>query len=852
MKHLGKILCAMVATAIVLLTLRIYFPEIWVNTSKVASLDGESPFHFTGRSLVFQDQRIALGPKAFFVDASLSDKMVRMFPYVYNDIREALTRLPSGTEAEPAVLYIAPNVYWIDDPDDPEIRRSERGGTPYGMVLDQSWISLYGLSAKPENVVLACNRGQTQGADGNFTMFRFTGNGIHSENITFGNYCNVDLVYPLKPELGREKRMSAITQAQLITCNSDKVTAVNCSFVSRLNMCPFVGARRALFERCHFECTDDALCGNGVYVGCDLDFYSSKPFWSTQGTGAAFMDCDFLIRTDGVQYLTKVGAPVALIDCRFHHEGEGLQLQWTPYPRASMRSYQYNVTLNGQAVTFNEERPEHTVDMEGKRVLNAYRIDDNGQAVYNLYGLLRGTDDWDPTGQKQQIEALSQRDSIDYADIPTLLRILPDQASIETGVSGAGLTSQMFRFSNAPASGKVSWYLDEASQKYAKLVLSGDTCHVYGANFDDRTRTAIVKAATPSGIEAAAAIEVRPRTLAAPEFIKAPYIHLNSKGNLFASYQLNLRNRSDQSLITWYRCRDARGREAIPVAVSRLNVPELVYPLTRADVGYYIMVKVEPKHIRSLPGEPMTAITAAPVQAADIKHDYAIHTNFRNFPTQWQPRILPGFWTVDGFKPADTKEYSWLAPSERDTWFYGKGQDGAVGNGLLQQLKGARLLYTPVEGRYGNMDVSLVIDPSKTAGQGFGSATGQYLDIYIKFDTRTLTGYALRIVRTTKYANAVDFVLMKYSNGETEAISRPVSATCFRTGCHIDLRVRGNELTADVTTTTPLRPHSDGLPGEVHLSAPVEQNDFGGTGIQHTGSVGASAIMLHQMDVVWR
>ena len=71
MKHLGKILCAMVAAAIVLLTLRIYFPEIWVNTSKVASLDGESPFHFTGRSLVFQDQRIALGPKAFFVDASL-------------------------------------------------------------------------------------------------------------------------------------------------------------------------------------------------------------------------------------------------------------------------------------------------------------------------------------------------------------------------------------------------------------------------------------------------------------------------------------------------------------------------------------------------------------------------------------------------------------------------------------------------------------------------------------------------------------------------------------------------------------------------------------------------------------
>ena len=37
---------------------------------------------------------------------------------------------------------------------------------------------------------------------------------------------------------------------------------------------------------------------------------------------------------------------------------------------------------------------------------------------------------------------------------------------------------------------------------------------------------------------------------------------------------------------------------------------------------------------------------------------------------------------------------------------------------------------------------SLNVDASKTAGQGFGSATGQYLDLYIKFDTRTLTGYA--------------------------------------------------------------------------------------------------------------
>ncbi len=56
-----------------------------------------------------------------------------------------------------------------------------------------------------------------------------------------------------------------------------------------------------------------------------------------------------------------------------------------------------------------------------------------------------------------------------------------------------------------------------------------------------------------------------------------------------------------------------------------------------------------------------------------------------------------------------------------------------------------RLLYTPLDGSYGDIWQSLNVDASKTTGQGFGSATGQYLDLYIKFDTHALTGYALRI-----------------------------------------------------------------------------------------------------------
>ena len=149
------------------------------------------------------------------------------------------------------------------------------------------------------------------------------------------------------------------------------------------------------------------------------------------------------------------------------------------------------------------------------------------------------------------------------------------------------------------------------------------------------------------------------------------------------------------------------------------------------------------------------------------------------------------------------------------------------------------------------MSIKLWVDPCKTAGQGFGSATGQYMDIFIKYDTKTLSGYGLRIIRTTKYANAVDFILMQYENGQSKEISKAVSATCYRTNCHIDLKVVGNTLSADVFTGTQDPEHPAGLPKEVHLKKDIETNMFGGLGIQHTGSTGSSATMLHQLDVQW-
>jgi hypothetical protein len=159
-------------------------------------------------------------------------------------------------------------------------------------------------------------------------------------------------------------------------------------------------------------------------------------------------------------------------------------------------------------------------------------------------------------------------------------------------------------------------------------------------------------------------------------------------------------------------------------------------------------------------------------------------------------------------------------------------------------------MYTPVNGHYGDMSLTLQVDPTKTAGQGFGSATGQYMDICLKFDTRTLTGYGLRIIRTVKYAKAVDFMLVEYAGGTVTPLTDPVSAICYRTGCTIELRMRGDSLSAHVETSTVL-PSNSGLATVVDLSATVTPNAFGGAAIQHTGTCGESTTMLHRLKIEW-
>lgn len=511
-----------------------------------------------------------------YVDATKETDVDRC---VFSSVNEALRYAEKyADDSLWTDVEISPGVYWIDNPDDTEVRKPQPGdNTPYGLKVKLSKTRLIGMSNNPQEVVLACNRGQTQGAIGNFTMLYITGDDVVAENLAFGNYCNVDLIYERDPKLSRKKRAEAIVQAQLILCDGDRYKARNCRFISRLNLCPFVGARHVEFEECYFECTDDALCGTGVYRHCRFTFFSSKPFYATSPQGAVFEDCDIHSKVQGVQYLTKVSAPVTMRNCRWTSDDPCLKIEWTKKPN-----------------------PKHLCLMEGCTL--------NGIPL----------------------------------DVPP----------------------------------------------------------------------------TPD----------------------------------------------------------------VPMSVTT--------PLL-----------------------PMMNIAS----------------------------VASGRWTLDAYKPSDTKDYSWGVSAERPAWCYGEGVDGAEGcYGLVQNVRGARLMYTGnADETYQNQKLVVALSPCKSAGQGFGSATGQYLDLCVKFDTHTLTGYGLRFIRTPQYDRAVEVYLVEYENGNIVPVCSPEKCVLFKKGCRVTLSAKGSVLTATIENGEQTQRLTATMN---HLTA------FGGIHIQHTGTVGAAATVIQSIN----
>lgn len=757
--------------------------------------------------------------------SAAAERVVRLTPS--DNPLEVFKSINGAHEA--VTLEVEPGVYWLDDPDDPAVRAEEDGSIPYGVVVECDTLRMVGLAENPEDIVFAVNRGQTRGAVGNYTMFNFRGKSLEASNITFGNYCNIDLVYPRDPSKNRVKRAEAIVQAQIGICSgTDRVFMRNCRFLSRLNLCPFVGGRRSLYVGCYFESTDDALTGSAVYLSSRFKWFSSKPFYSTDRTGAVLLDCDVELSGASPQYVTKAPGMVTIIDTRFTAPTE-VELEWCRWT-SPVACYQSNVTLNGRPVRFGGDR---TVDLTDKPLLEAYKAD--GQ--YNIANLMGGLDGWNPLCSSTAKVGIPVR--FDFGEDKIQISALGETASLPMVFRLWGDYEVSYR----DVARRFPLILNWTFPTTVKVEQVADTVIITNNNHYPQERTDLVTANVGFGWRGGVDVALAPYLTEAPKVV-APSLSVKH-GLVSLSYKIDADD--DKSEVTWYRVY-ADG-DTIPVRhgpVSR----ERSYKLTGSDRGTVIGAKLTPKGYGTEAAAPVFVKLERPVAERQIPKEFRgretrYKTDFSEVPVYNIPLKGVGQWAFDCYKPKDTEAFIW-EPSKDRSWYYGRATDDAPGVGLVEAVRGARAFYVPDVERCGGMSAEVVLQPCKGAGQGFGSATGQYLDIYVQYNPATQTGYGLRVERTVDYDHAVVFRLMKFTDGISEPISESVAGNCYRSNCYVKLKADSGTLSAEVYSDNPA------AADRIALSTPVETKDRPAAfGLQHTGTTGASATLVRDVSLSW-
>ena len=340
-----------------------------------------------------------------------------------------------------------------------------------------------------------------------------------------------------------------------------------------------------------------------------------------------------------------------------------------------------------------------------------------------------------------------------------------------------------------------------------------------------------------------AEIIVPPTTRPAPKWQQDPCVTWQ-KGMFILHYELELEGAQDASLICWELEQDGERRT---VSVSRPGVGNRVYHPGNEAIGAAVYVRITPRTNCSACGETVELCVCERLEPEGIEDAGRVQTDFTDFPTELQPRIRPQWWTRDFYTPREAlaEWRKWEQKLPETPWSYRTAGNGCVGAGLMPTIQGVKLFYTFAE-EAREMRAEVYLDPAKTSGQGFGSA-GQYMDVCVGFDAQTMTGPALRILRSPEASNAVAVFPVYYEEGLASPIGERCYTEGFVTGCHIEVQIRDGRLRAHLWTEKELPPSVE-YPSEITVDTKAAAAG-GSVGVLHTGTCGAggwqNTVMLH-------
>ena len=756
-----------------------------------------------------------LNRKHMLVDSALEKSQPEAF--MYRTIQEAADAIEDGTWESPSVIDLKPDVYWT-------------GGTQTkcGLVVNRNWLTIRGLGEGPEDTVIADARGHMVnsfpadgGANSPAQTMIVNGDGLHLENLTVGNYLNLDLVYPRDPSKNRPMASEVVTQAYALASkgNYDCWTVENCRIVGMLDTLSF-HLKRLYMHNTLIEGTKDFIGGGAaaVYEDCRILIHDTCPMYMAGRQGTLYRNCRFTVSLPDFDtvYLTKFGEQLMLDHCSF--EGNVRHLEWELETKRDGRCYARALTLNGEPVCFSPEAPYTTTP-----------ITEENEEAFSVLNMLGGADGWDPVHRIFAGACISDRPScLRLHGKDTIRAGEEEELTVEILPEG---TLGSLRDLSVTADADVRWEI-----RGTRLVI----CAQSEEDVPVRCWVRVEK----GGVAAVKDFMALP-AVTSPVDISG--ITVTREGQrLHLAYQLGQEgkqmpagSRTDISRVVWYRQEDG----FVLAENAPGEPPCLVYPLRAGDAGSTVAARVQPQTYGSCAehwfDSEGTVVTEDMTEQQEIRLD-----DFRSFPVCAQ-RPVTGQFHISTYRPSyagDETDHvaDWQAGAAEDAWRYGRGRDGAKRCwGLVASARGACLRY--LKGRYtGAMRLDVTLCPDKDTGEGFGSANGQYVELLIKYDAAAKTGYGLRIERRPYFANGCEFSLRRLEDGVSRVIGKAVMSCAFMPECHVQVAFDRGVLTAQAATTweeLPSMAVKKGVPSTVRLEAQVPDSGFGDMEIHHTGTV---------------
>lgn len=150
--------------------------------------------------------------------------------------------------------------------------------------------------------------------------------------------------------------------------------------------------------------------------------------------------------------------------------------------------------------------------------------------------------------------------------------------------------------------------------------------------------------------------------------------------------------------------------------------------------------------------------------------------------------------SVFAYKGDEVPNFVRFEETDDRPFTYAYGTDGAKGvRGLLYTGRGACFVYPIREALRGLLlDIDLAVE--KSSGEGFGSANGQYLELFADYDQETQSGIALRLEREASTAHGVYLSVREYDHGVNRIISGKVFTQLYKTYCRLSVRYADHEL----------------------------------------------------------